>query len=114
MNFQPQECIPPSLVEQPLHMFNEHRNGFSDSQSEKRNYIPQNNNNNNTNNNNGQPVVCRNNYGYMPKDRVSHSNFEDSNQQLQQLQIQVQLQQPQNVDVSLMVTLIFRITVINY
>ncbi|XP_060848007.1 transcriptional regulator ovo isoform X2 [Rhopalosiphum padi] len=92
---EPQECIPPSLVEQPLHMFNEHRNGFSESQSEKRNYLQQVNNNNN-----GQPVPCRNNYGSydISKDRLSQSSFEDSNQQLQQLQIQVQLQQPQNVD----------------
>lgn len=92
---QPQECIPPSLVEQPLHMFSEHRNGFSETQAEKRgNYLQQ--------NNNAQPSVCRNNYGSydMSKDRLSHGSFEDSNQQLQQLQIQVQLQQPQNVDVS--------------
>jgi len=79
-------------------MFNEHRNGFSESQSEKRNYLQHVNNNNN-----GQPVPCRNNYGSydISKDRLSQSSFEDSNQQLQQLQIQVQLQQPQNVDVSL-------------
>jgi len=79
-------------------MFNEHRNGFPESQSEKRNYLQQVNNNNN-----GQPVACRNNYGSydISKDRLSQSSFEDSNQQLQQLQIQVQLQQPQNVDVSI-------------
>lgn len=82
-----------------MQMFNEHRNSFPDSQSEKRNYLPQ---NSNSNNNNGQPVTCRNNYGGydMSKDRLSHGSFEDSNQQLQQLQIQVQLQQPHNVDVS--------------
>lgn len=79
-------------------MFNEHRTGFPESQSEKRNYLQQNNNNN------GPPpaALLRNNYGGydMSKDRLSHGSFEDSNQQLQQLQIQVQLQQPQNVDVS--------------
>lgn len=79
-----------------MQMFNEHRTNFPDSQSEKRNYLPQNNNNS------GQPVTCRNNYGGydMSKDRLSHGSFDDSNQQLQQLQIQVQLQQPHNVDVS--------------
>lgn len=87
-------------------MFNEHRTGFPETQSEKRNYLHQNNNNNNSSNNNNnsaQPVVCRNNYGGydIPKDRLSHSSFDDSSQQLQQLQIQVQLQQPQNVDVSI-------------
>lgn len=95
---QPQECIPTSLVDQPLHMFNEHRNGFSE--SEKRgNYLQQ--------NNSGQPSACRNNYGNydVSKDRLSHGSFDDSNQQLQQLQIQVQLQQPQNVDVSIIVDL---------
>ncbi|XP_050426001.1 transcriptional regulator ovo-like isoform X2 [Adelges cooleyi] len=91
---EPQECIPPTMVEQPMHMFNEHRNGFSESQSEKRNYLQQ----------NGSSAVgqsvCRNNYNNyeMSKDRLSHGSFDDSNQQLQQLQIQVQLQQPQNVD----------------
>lgn len=102
--FQPSGCIPPTLVEQPMHMFNEHRNSFAESQPEKRNYLPQNSNNNsNTNNNsNGPSLACRNNYGNcdISKDRLSHSSFEDSNQQMQQLQIQLQLQQPQNVDVS--------------
>lgn len=75
-------------------MFNEHRNSFPESQTEKRNYLQQ-------PALNGPPPLLRNNYGNydMSKDRLSHSSFEDSNQQLQQLQIQVQLQQPQNIDV---------------
>ncbi|XP_050531494.1 transcriptional regulator ovo isoform X2 [Daktulosphaira vitifoliae] len=90
---EPQECIPPSMVEQPLHLFNEHRNGFSESHPEKRGYLHQ-------NGAAGAQSACRHNYNNyeMSKDRLSHGNFDGPNQQLQQLQIQVQLQQPQNVD----------------